>query len=68
MSTVVPAAASERAIASPMPEVAPLRPPRTPDQLIAARLPGATTYTNPKTEDPEAVATQLHLAISEPTT
>lgn len=29
----------------------------------AADLPGATTYTNPLTEDPEAVATRLYLSI-----
>ncbi|MEU6041280.1 asparagine synthase-related protein [Actinomadura sp. NPDC047616] len=32
-------------------------------RAYAAGLPGATTYTNPKTEDPEAVATRLYLAI-----
>ncbi|WP_280184366.1 MULTISPECIES: asparagine synthase-related protein [Nocardia] len=30
---------------------------------FAANLPGATTYTDPRTEDPEAVATRLYLAL-----
>ncbi len=34
-------------------------------RTYAANLPGAETYSNPRTEDAEAVATRLYLSILE---